>query len=47
MASGRSGASSMNTRLPLTLLWMSDDDALAKAFCISAIITSPGTRKLV
>jgi len=42
-----SGASSTNTRLPLTLLWMNEDDELPKAFCISAIITSPGTRKLV
>ena len=33
--------------LPVTLDWISDDDELAKAFCSTAIITSPGIRNAV
>ena len=42
-----SGVTSSSTRLPVILLWISDDELLAKAFCSTLIITSPGTRKLV
>ncbi|KAF1021815.1 MAG: hypothetical protein GAK30_01503 [Paracidovorax wautersii] len=31
----------------MILLWISDDEALAKAFCSTLIITSPGIRKAV
>jgi hypothetical protein len=33
--------------LPVTLDWISDDEELAKAFCSTDIITSPGIRKAV
>ena len=41
-----SGGSSMNTRLPVMRLWISDDDGLAKAFCSMLIIMS-GIRNAV
>ena len=44
---GVSGVSSTNTRLPMILLWMIDDELLANAFCSTLIITRPGMRKLV
>ena len=42
-----SGVTSRNTRLPVILLWMSEELLLANAFCSTLIITSPGIRKLV
>jgi hypothetical protein len=33
--------------LPVILLWISEDELLAKAFCSTVIITRPGTRKAV
>jgi hypothetical protein len=42
-----SGGSRMNTRLPVILDWISDDEELAKAFCSTLIITRPGIRKAV
>ena len=41
------GGSRMNTRLPVILDWISEDDELAKAFCSTLIITRPGIRKAV
>ena len=40
------GVTSRNTRLPVTLLWMSELLVLAKLFCSMLIIIRPGTRKL-
>ena len=37
----------MNTRLPVILDWISEDDELANAFCSTLIITRPGIRKAV
>ena len=31
----------------MILLWISDDELLANAFCSTLIITRPGTRKAV
>ena len=42
-----SGATSRNTRLPVSLLWISDELLFANAFCSTLIITRPGIRKLV
>ena len=42
-----SGVSRTNTRLPMILLWIRDEELLAKEFCSTLIITSPGTRKAV
>jgi hypothetical protein len=33
--------------LPVTLDWIRDDEELAKAFCSTDIMTSPGIRKAV
>jgi hypothetical protein len=41
------GGSSMNTRLPVILLWIRLDDEFAKLFCSTLIITSPGIRNAV
>jgi hypothetical protein len=35
------GVSSTKTRLPMILLWIREDELLAKAFCSTLIITSP------
>ena len=41
------GVSSTNTRLPVILDWISEDEELANAFCSTLIITRPGIRKAV
>src|SRR6266550_430475 len=47
MSKGESGGRSTKMRLPVILDWMSDEELLAKAFCSTDIITSPGTRNAV
>ena len=42
-----SGGNSTNTIEPVIFAWIRLDDELAKAFCRTCIITSPGIRKLV
>jgi hypothetical protein len=37
----------MNTRLPVILDWISDEDELANAFCSTLIMTRPGIRNAV
>ena len=37
----------MNTRLPITLLMMSEDELLAKLFCSKLIMARPGTKNAV
>jgi hypothetical protein len=34
----------MNTMFPVILLWIIEDEVLAKAFCSTDIITRPGIR---
>src|SRR4029078_12146036 len=41
------GGSSTKIRLPVIFDWISDDDAFAKAFCSTDIMTRRGTRDAV